>query len=104
MFAFPATPVAEGVYVQMIEKVGSPVVRVLADDAMGTRRAVELLGHPGHRRLAYPNAQATHLAHYSVEATYRPTTSSPTDFTSAELPPTITRKRPGSTTRFRSGP
>ena len=31
-------------------------------------------------------------------------TSSPTDFTSAELPPTITWNRPGSTTRFMSGP
>jgi LacI family transcriptional regulator, galactose operon repressor len=125
MFASPATPVAEGVYVQMIEgalevlhasdydvffdlsasrkhtvpfwrfdgalllqsprpgiveeldrrrvpyecvneKVGSPVVQVLADDAMGTRRAVELLAHLGHHRLAYANAQATHLAHYSI--------------------------------------
>lgn len=125
MFASPATPVAEGVYVQIIEgilevlhasdydvffdlsasrkhtvpfwrfdgalllqsprpgiveeldrrrvpyvcvneKVGSPVVQVLADDAMGTRRAVELLAHLGHRRLAYANAQATHLAHYSI--------------------------------------
>ena len=38
------------------------------------------------------------------EGAYCPTTSSPTDFTWSELPPTITRKRPGSTTRFMSGP
>ena len=125
MFASPATPVAEGVYVQMIkgilevlhaseydvffdlsasqkhtvpfwrfdgalllqsprpgiveelnrrrvpyvcvnEKVGSPVVQVLADDAMGTRHAVEFLAHLGHHRFAYATAQATHLAHYSI--------------------------------------
>ena len=125
MFASPATPVAQGVYVQMIEgalevlhasdydvffdlsasrkhtvpfwrfdgalllqsprlgiveeldrrrvpyvcvneKVGSPVVQVLADDAMGSRRAVELLAHLGHQRLAYAYAQATHLEHYSI--------------------------------------
>ena len=39
-----------------------------------------------------------------VEGAYCPTTFSPTDFTLSELPPTITRKRPGSTTRFLSGP
>jgi LacI family transcriptional regulator len=125
MFASPATPVAEGVYVQMIEgalevfhasdydvffdlsasrkhtvpfwrfdgalllqsprlgiveefdrrrvpyvcvneSVGSPVTQVLADDAMGSRGAVELLAQLGHRRLAYANAQATHLVHYSI--------------------------------------
>src|SRR5947209_8791449 len=37
---------------------------------------------------------------FQGEGTYGPNTSSPTDFTSSELPPTITWKRPGSTTRF----
>jgi LacI family transcriptional regulator len=125
MFASPATPVAEGVYVQVIEgalevlhaseydvffdlsasrkhavpfwrfdgalllqsprpgiveefdrrrvpyvcvneRVGSPVVQVLADDRMGAHRAVEHLAQLGHRCLAYANAEATHLAHYSI--------------------------------------
>src|SRR5262245_26122360 len=46
----------------------------------------------------------TDLLPYSRYGTYSPATSRAADLTSAELPPTITRKRPGSTTRFMSGP
>jgi DNA-binding LacI/PurR family transcriptional regulator len=53
-------------YVCVNETVGTPVVQVLADDRMGTRRAVEYLAQLGHRRLAYANARATYLAHYSI--------------------------------------
>ncbi|WP_165225983.1 LacI family DNA-binding transcriptional regulator [Aquisphaera insulae] len=53
-------------YVCANEKLGSPAAQVLADDRMGTRRAVEHLAQLGHLRLAYANARATHLAHYSI--------------------------------------
>ncbi|QEH37664.1 HTH-type transcriptional repressor CytR [Aquisphaera giovannonii] len=53
-------------YVCANEKLGSSSVQVLADDRQGTRRAVEHLAQLGHRRIAYANARATHLAHYSI--------------------------------------
>ncbi|WP_165072447.1 LacI family DNA-binding transcriptional regulator [Paludisphaera rhizosphaerae] len=53
-------------YVCVNETVGSPVVRVLADDGMGMRRAVEHLAQLGHRRLAYANARSNSLPHYSI--------------------------------------
>jgi LacI family transcriptional regulator len=53
-------------YVCVNETVGAPVVQVLADDRTGMRRAVEHLAQLGHRRLAYANARATYLAHYSI--------------------------------------
>ena len=42
------------------------MAQLLADNRMGTRRAVELLAQLGHRRIAYANARATYLVHYSV--------------------------------------
>ncbi|QEH38515.1 putative HTH-type transcriptional repressor ExuR [Aquisphaera giovannonii] len=53
-------------YVCVNEAVGRPVAQVLADDRMGMRRAVEHLAQLGHRRLAYANARAAYLAHYSI--------------------------------------
>jgi LacI family transcriptional regulator len=53
-------------YVCVNEHAGSPVATVLADDAMGMRRAVEHLSTLGHRKIAYANARATYLTHYSV--------------------------------------
>jgi LacI family transcriptional regulator len=57
-------------YVCVNENVGKPVAQVLADDRMGMRRAVEHLHQLGHRRIAYANARATYLTHYSVTERY----------------------------------
>ncbi|MDG3005402.1 LacI family DNA-binding transcriptional regulator [Paludisphaera mucosa] len=53
-------------YVCVNETVGAPAAQVLADDRMGVRLAVEHLARLGHRRLAYANARATSLPHYSI--------------------------------------
>jgi LacI family transcriptional regulator len=53
-------------YVCVNETAGAPVAQVLADDRMGMRRAAEHLAQLGHRRLAYANARATYLSHYSI--------------------------------------
>jgi DNA-binding LacI/PurR family transcriptional regulator len=53
-------------YVCVNERVGKPVAFVLADDAMGTRRAVMHFMQLGHKRMAYANARADYLNHYSV--------------------------------------
>jgi DNA-binding LacI/PurR family transcriptional regulator len=57
-------------YVCVNEKIGTPVAQVLADDVMGTRLAVEHLQQLGHKKIAYANARATYLAHYSVAERY----------------------------------
>ena len=57
-------------YVCVNEKIGTPVAQVLADDVMGTKLAVEHLYQLGHRKIAYANARATYLAHYSVAERY----------------------------------
>jgi LacI family transcriptional regulator/LacI family repressor for deo operon, udp, cdd, tsx, nupC, and nupG len=62
-------------YVCVNETIGMPVAQVLADDQMGTRRAVEHLAQLGHRRLAYANARATYLVHYSVAERHETLTS-----------------------------
>jgi DNA-binding LacI/PurR family transcriptional regulator len=53
-------------YVCINERVGHPVAHVLADDAMGMNAALDHLAALGHRRIAYANAPATYLSHYSV--------------------------------------
>lgn len=53
-------------YVCVNERLGNPVTQVLADDRLGTRRALEHLAHLGHRRIAYANARATYAPHYSI--------------------------------------
>jgi LacI family transcriptional regulator len=58
-------------YVCVNESVGNPVGQVLADDAMGTTRAIDHLYQLGHRRIAYANARATYLTHYSVAERYK---------------------------------
>ncbi|MGE5612240.1 MAG: LacI family DNA-binding transcriptional regulator [Bacillota bacterium] len=57
-------------YVCVNEKLGNPVAQVLADDRMGMRSVVEHLHQLGHRRIAYANARATYLSHYSVTERY----------------------------------
>lgn len=57
-------------YVCVNEQVGQPVACVLADDEMGTTRAVEHLLQLGHTRIAYANAPATYFSHYSTTERY----------------------------------
>jgi LacI family transcriptional regulator len=57
-------------YVCVNERVGHPVAYVLADDPMGTTRALDHLAQLGHRRIAYANARATYFSHYSVTERY----------------------------------
>lgn len=57
-------------YVCVNEHVGNPVASVVADDAMGMRRAVDHLAQLGHRRIAYANARAGYFSHYSVTERY----------------------------------
>lgn len=83
-------------YVCVNEKIGHPVAQVLADDAMGTRRAVEHLHQLGHRRIAYANARATYLTHYSVTERYETLLAAV-----RELGMTLA---PGHDTPFSSGP
>jgi DNA-binding LacI/PurR family transcriptional regulator len=57
-------------YVCVNEKVGTPAAFVLADDRMGTNRALEHLAQLGHKRIGYANARATYFSHYSVTERY----------------------------------
>jgi LacI family transcriptional regulator, galactose operon repressor len=57
-------------YVCVNERVGQPVAFVLADDAMGMKRAISHLTQLGHKRLAYANARAAYFSHYSVNERY----------------------------------
>ena len=57
-------------YVCVNERVGSPIASVMADDAMGMRRAVDHLTQLGHRRIAYANARTGYFSHYSVTERY----------------------------------
>jgi LacI family transcriptional regulator len=57
-------------YVCVNEKVGKPLAYVLADDVMGTNRALEHLVQLGHKRVAYANARAIYFDHYSVTERY----------------------------------
>ena len=57
-------------YVCVNERVGNPVASIVADDAMGMRRAVDHLTQLGHRRIAYANARTGYFSHYSVTERY----------------------------------
>jgi LacI family transcriptional regulator len=57
-------------YVCVNEQTGNPAAAILADDAMGMRRAVDHLAMLGHRRFAYANARASYFSHYSVTERY----------------------------------
>ena len=57
-------------YVCVNERVGNASANVLADDELGTRRAIDHLRQLGHTRIAYANARATYLEHYSVLERY----------------------------------
>lgn len=57
-------------YVCVNEKIGKPVACIVADDRMGTDRAVEHLARLGHKRIAYANARAIYMSHYSVTDRY----------------------------------
>jgi LacI family transcriptional regulator len=57
-------------YVCVNERVGSPTAFVLADDSMGTSRALDHLAQLGHKKIAYANARATYFSHYSVTERY----------------------------------
>jgi LacI family transcriptional regulator len=53
-------------YVCINERSGTPVANVLSDDVMGVRQVVEHLTGLGHQKLAYANAPAQYLPHYSI--------------------------------------
>lgn len=53
-------------YLCINEILGNPLAYVLADDRMGMRSAVDHLHQLGHRKIAYANARAIYLTHYSV--------------------------------------
>lgn len=57
-------------YVCVNEKIGTPAAYIVADDQMGMSRALEHLSQLGHKRIAYANARATYLSHYSVTERY----------------------------------
>jgi LacI family transcriptional regulator len=57
-------------YVCVNERVGRPAMFVLADDAMGMKRAISHLSQLGHKRFAYANARAAYFSHYSVNERY----------------------------------
>ena len=57
-------------YVCVNERVGNPAAYVLADDAMGMKRAISHLTQLGHKRFAYANARAAYFSHYSVNERY----------------------------------
>ncbi len=57
-------------FVCINERVGNAAAFVLADDTMGTNRALEHLFQLGHRRIGYANARATYFSHYSVTERY----------------------------------
>jgi LacI family transcriptional regulator len=57
-------------YVCVNERVGNPAAYVVADDAMGMKRAVSHLTQLGHKRFAYANARAAYFSHYSVNERY----------------------------------
>lgn len=57
-------------YVCVNETLGKPLAQVLADDRMGMQGALDHLHQLGHRRVAYANARATYLSHYSVTERY----------------------------------
>ena len=57
-------------YVCVNERIGNPAASVLADDIAGMTRAVEHLQQFNHRRIAYANARAGYLSHYSVPERY----------------------------------
>lgn len=53
-------------YVCVNERVGTAAAYVLADDVMGTQRAIDHLLQLGHTRIAYANARAIYFDHYSM--------------------------------------
>ena len=55
------------------ERVGRALANVLADDVKGTKLAIDHLAQLGHTRIAYANARATYLDHYSVPERYKTT-------------------------------
>ena len=57
-------------YVCVNERVGRPAAYVLADDAMGMKRALMHLIQFGHKRFGYANARAAYFSHYSVTERY----------------------------------
>jgi len=57
-------------YVCVNERVGNAVANVLADDANGTKLAVEHFAQLRHTRIAYANARSTYFDHYSIAERY----------------------------------
>jgi LacI family transcriptional regulator len=57
-------------YVCVNERVGNAAANVLADDAAGMRLAIQHFSQLRHSRIAYANARATYLDHYSVSERY----------------------------------